>query len=233
MDLIQLLLVIDDHLLCKLSLEEVDTEVSVAACSERKIICHVTTECPRVLKDMLVVCTHEFLSSREHTDIVYKRSRISEAATSVCPDYNLVDRHILDCESWRHTELLFSHMVEQVTAKSGNYRHFFTKVICIFSEHSCIGKIGHALVCNVLEHNDTAEILIVSVECSVETHCKPVRVVDHILIQEISESRMLTCKIRSLSEIGIHILIVIVCDQGDILRIVLIQRNSHLKIAVE
>ena len=43
---------------------------------------------------------------------------------------------------------------------------------------------------------------------------------------------MLSCQILCRTEIRIHILIAVIGDKGDILRIVLIQRNTHLEISV-
>ena len=54
-----------------------------------------------------------------------------------------------------------------------------------------------------------------------------------ILIQEVGKCRMLARKIFCLTEIRIHILIVVVSYEGYVLRILFIQRHSDLEIAVQ
>ena len=95
------MLVIDHHLLGELCAEIIEAEVRVLGCTERKIICDVTSECPGILKDMFVICTHKGLSCREHSDIVDKRCRVSYSTASVSSHHDIFCRRILERNSRR------------------------------------------------------------------------------------------------------------------------------------
>ena len=211
MDLVHTIFIVNHHLLGKLSTEIVKAEVGVGRCSERHIIGDVATECPGIFKDMVIVCSDIILSSREHTYIINQWSRISESASSVCTDNDLLHRHILESNPWRHLESLF---VEPVSAESGNGRKLFTCVICIFSEYSGIGKISDTAVLFEDEIRslrcEPSYHLIITVECSVQTEGEPVRIIYDILIKEVCKCRMLSGIVCLCAESGIHILIIIV-----------------------
>ena len=150
---------------------------------------------------MVVVCTDEFLSGREYADIVHKRSRVSESASAVCTDDDLLDRHVLQCHTRRHLEAL---AIEPVAPQSCDCRELVTCMVCILSEHACICKIGDALLlcCNRSEHPYASdEILIIAVKCSVKAEGESVRIVYHILVQEVSECGMLAGKILCRAEV--------------------------------
>ena len=107
-------------------------------------------------------------------------------------------------------------------------------MIGIFSEYSGICKVSNALIILYSSRpHFLSQDLVVSVECSVKTKSELVRIIYHILIQEIGISRMLAGIISPDSKTRIHILIIIICDKGDVLRIILVQRNTDLEITVK
>ena len=167
MDLVHDHLVIHYHLLNELRTEIIETEVCVRRSSERHVIGDVSSESPGIFEDMVIERPHKFLSGREDTDIVYHRSRISESASSVCPDHYLIDRHILE----RHTRRgLESLAVEPVAAKSCNGRELLACMKCIFSEYADICQICHSGIFHRLDDAHLPqEILIIPVEGSVQS----------------------------------------------------------------
>ena len=182
---------------------------------------------------MLVIVSHEHLSSREYTDIVHKRSRISQAASSVGTKNNLIDRHILESNPRRHLEALSG---KPVTAKTCNCRELISCMEGIFTEYASVRKICDSFPTLALHTYNpifSQEILIISVESTIKSESELMFVADNILVQEVGICGMLTCKILGGTEIRIHILIAIISDKCYILRIILVERNSYLEIAVD
>ena len=66
---------------------------------------HMGTSMNKILKDMIVIRSHKVFTSREHSDVVHQRCRISQSTTSVGSEDDLLYRHVLQCKSWRNTEL--------------------------------------------------------------------------------------------------------------------------------
>ena len=228
------MLIIHNHLLCELSTEIIETQVCVLRCTERKIICDVSSECPCILKDVFIVCASELLSCREHADVVDERSRVSHTAASVRSDDDFLYRHVLQGHAWRESShYLVTCLLVEILPDTHDGRECLTCMIGVFSEESAYRHIGNALVGNILQHNDSRKILIVSVISRTHTHCELVRFVYLILIEEVSESGMLAGNVLCSTEICIHILVGIVTYEGNVLRAILIDRNSYLEISVD
>ena len=191
---------------------------------------------------MLIIRTVEPFTGREYSDIVDERSRIPESAASVGSDNDLFYRHILEGHSWREAELrTFIDMVEPVATNTDYSRELLTVVVGVFAEDSRIGKVSDLhLIASLkifsrverVEPYLPSEYLVIPVKCTVQAQSKPVRIIYHVLIEQIGKCRMLACKIFRRSEIRVHILIVVVRYQGDVLRIVFIKRDADLEITV-
>ena len=87
---------------------------------------------------MVIMGSDELLSSRENSDIVDQRGRISESASGISSDDDLIYRHILHSSSRRDLETLSK---EPVTAKSCDGSELFSGTECIFTEKTSISKI--------------------------------------------------------------------------------------------
>lgn len=87
---------------------------------------------------MLVKVSQECLAGREDSDVVYQRSCISETAASVCPYDDLVNRTVLESQSWSYFKAV---LVVPVSAETTDKGEFFSGMESIFSENSGIEKI--------------------------------------------------------------------------------------------
>ena len=105
-------------------------------------------------------------------------------------------------------------------------------MICIFSEESAYSHLGKTFVRHILKSHASAEVLHISVIGGTHSYSELVRLVDLVLIQEVTEQGVLVCDILCRTEIRIHVLVGVIADQRNALRTFFIQRNTDLEITV-
>ena len=104
----------------------------------------------------------------------------------------------------------------------------------IFTEYPDISKIRHARK-SLRRRNATiltGKIFVVTVENPVQSERKLMVFIHFVLIQKIYEPGVLPGKVLCGTEPRVHILIAIVSNERYVLRIVLVQRNADLEVAV-
>ena len=126
-------------------------------------------------------------------------------------------------------------VVENVLTQSGYEGKLRVIVVGVFCKYSGIAQQVSAFECldRVQSGVKACEIFDISVQIASESDREFVCFAYLILIQEVEEPGMLIGNLFRGTEPGVHILICIVCHQCDILGIVLIERNTHLHIAVD
>ena len=155
---------------------------------------------------MLVICSVEHLTGREHSYVVDERGRVPDSASAVCSEHHSFVWSILQCGSWRETSChLALVLLVEVLSQTEDGSELLIRFECVFSEKAAVHKVGDAVIgCCILPvggPHGTAEVLVVTVECSAEAESVLMNFVCLVLVDEVHKGRVLVSEVACSSKV--------------------------------
>ena len=92
--------IVDNHLLCKLCPEIVETEVCVGGSADWNIIGDIASEGPGILQKMFVEVAFEQFAGGENSNVINQRGGSPESSSTVGADDDFLYRGIFEGQAW-------------------------------------------------------------------------------------------------------------------------------------
>ena len=216
-------LVIDHHLLGELRAEIIETHARFPA-GDGEMNGRIAAESPRILQRMAGEIPLKRLGGGKYPDMVGQRMGIAQAPAAVGAEHQPLDGFVFQSQAGREFEALARI---PVGVQPGNGREFFFKMESIFPERT--GRPQAA----VLKRDGGGTQLGKSIIEARQSEGKMVHFRHLVLVKQVQEGRRLRRSEKMGSEPGIHPLPSAIRHKGDILAVVLIQRNARFQISVD